>query len=287
MGIEDLKIKLLKTKIFIDNEYLDKYCELILQNCNQKKITHKTQIHHVLPKCYFTFIGEEIDNSNSNLVNLLYKDHILAHYYLCMCTEGEIKGKLVNAFFHLTSRKWKLEDFDPEKSLENYQELYEEWVSQIPNVRKGMAQTEEAKQKISKNMVGKNKGKKRSEEWISQKAQMLIGNQYRKGHIMSEESKQKISASNSGRKYSETSKQLISQKKTGYKYSEESKQRMRDAKRPSLYKKVRCIELDMVFESITAARKYFTDNPNNCTVSFCINGRQKTAFGYHWELVED
>lgn len=62
----------------------------------------------------------EIDNSKENLVNLYYKDHILAHYYLCLCTEGTFKGKLANSFFHLTSRRWKLKGFDPKNELKEY-----------------------------------------------------------------------------------------------------------------------------------------------------------------------
>lgn len=74
----------------------------------------------MLPKCYFISKGLNIDNSKENLVNLLYKDHILGHYYLCLCTEGVLQYKLANAFFHLVARKWKYEDFDPETDLSEY-----------------------------------------------------------------------------------------------------------------------------------------------------------------------
>ena len=131
-----LKQKLLNTNCFICNEHLNAYCELIVNNLTTKKEKYKTQIHHIIPKCYYNANSLDIDNSKTNLVNLFYKDHILTHYYLCMCAEGEIKYKLVNAFFHLTSRKWKLEDFDPEVDLENYQILYEEWCKNLNPMRK-------------------------------------------------------------------------------------------------------------------------------------------------------
>ena len=35
---------------------------------------------------------------------------------------------MANAFFHLTSRKWKYDNFNPETDLSEYQNLYEEWV---------------------------------------------------------------------------------------------------------------------------------------------------------------
>lgn len=48
-----------------------------------------------------------IDNSKENLVNLLYKDHILAHYYLFNCALGELKQKLSNAMIRFYSKPFK------------------------------------------------------------------------------------------------------------------------------------------------------------------------------------
>lgn len=42
MTVQELKEKLLATKCFIDNEYLDKYCELIKQNESTEKQENKT-----------------------------------------------------------------------------------------------------------------------------------------------------------------------------------------------------------------------------------------------------
>ena len=138
MAQQELKTKLLNTNYFIDNEYLDKYCKLIIDNLETKKEKYKTQSHHILPMCYFKSVKLEIDNSKENKVNLLYINHILAHYYLCLCTEGNFKYRLANGFFHLTSRKWKYEEFNPELDLSEYQKLHEEW-------RKSMAQEESRK----------------------------------------------------------------------------------------------------------------------------------------------
>jgi len=70
------KEKLLATNCFFDNEWLSKYNSLIIKNLNQKKIKFKTQKHHIIPRSIY------VDNSDANLVNLLYPEHILAHYYL-------------------------------------------------------------------------------------------------------------------------------------------------------------------------------------------------------------
>lgn len=91
MSYTKIKEKLLKTTYFIDNEFLDLYCSLIYSNLNTNKVRCKTQKHHILPKCYFKLLDEEIDNSSNNLVNLLFVDHLLAHFYLYKCTSGELK----------------------------------------------------------------------------------------------------------------------------------------------------------------------------------------------------
>lgn len=148
MKKEEIKEKLLRLGLFIDNEWLDKYCELIENNKNTKREKYKTQSHHIIPKCYYTMNKLKIDNSKENLVNLLYKDHILAHCYLCLCSEGNFHYKLVNAFTHLINRKWKYRIDDINNiDLNIYQKLYEEWVFYLEN-------NEERKNKISKNRKG-------------------------------------------------------------------------------------------------------------------------------------
>ena len=126
MEIQELKIKLLNTNYFIDNEYLDKYCELVKQNEFTKKQENKTNNHHILPKSYFKMLGLPVDNSPENLVHVLYKDHIIIHYYLCLCAKGNLKHRLANAFLHLVNRRWKYENFNPEVDLSEYQKIYEE-----------------------------------------------------------------------------------------------------------------------------------------------------------------
>lgn len=75
----------------LDNEYLDLYVELINSNLNKPKEKYKTQIHHIIPKYYFKDLNIPVDNSKNNLINLDYKDHIKAHYYLYKCSTGKYK----------------------------------------------------------------------------------------------------------------------------------------------------------------------------------------------------
>ena len=48
-------------------------------------------------------------------------------------------------------------------------------------------------------------------------------------------------------------------------------------------KKVRCVELDIVFDSIMEASEI--TGANRPHISDCLTGKRKTCGGYHWELV--
>ena len=82
----ELKDKLLSLGVFVDNEYLDKYCNLVKSNKDTKVEKYRTQVHHIVPKCYYKIYGLDIDNSKENKVNLLFKDHVRAHCYIVMCS---------------------------------------------------------------------------------------------------------------------------------------------------------------------------------------------------------
>ena len=49
----ELKTILLQLNIVEDNEYLDKYCELIETNKDTKRIKGKTHKHHIITKSYY------------------------------------------------------------------------------------------------------------------------------------------------------------------------------------------------------------------------------------------
>ena len=89
---------------FINNEYLQKYCLLIERNRHTKNFKG-TNKHHIIPKCWFKLHGEEIDNTTNNLVTLSYRDHVLAHYFLCLCTIDKLQYANQLALMCLTTRK--------------------------------------------------------------------------------------------------------------------------------------------------------------------------------------
>lgn len=118
---------------FIDNEYLKAYANLIERNLNTKQIPRKTNKHHIIPKCWFKLNKLDIDNSLSNLVNLKYREHILAHYYLCLCTKDSLQFANELAFQCLLSRKKKVNNYDNQliHQLPLYNYIYENYQNHI------------------------------------------------------------------------------------------------------------------------------------------------------------
>lgn len=159
-----LKTILLQLDVIEDNEYLDKYCELIEANKETEHIKGKTHKHHVIPKSYYKINNIDVNNTEDNLVNLLFKDHILAHYYLVLCSNN-LDFKYANelAFSYLTNNdKYPIKDNEKDilTSLPYYQKLYEEGCQIRARKNTGKKRTEETKQKMSEWQ----KGKPKSEE---------------------------------------------------------------------------------------------------------------------------
>ena len=86
----NLHDRLKSSKYFIDNFYLQKYIELISKHIKTKQVPKLTNKHHVIPKLWFKLNGLQVDNSISNLINIPYREHVLAHYYLCLCTTNPL-----------------------------------------------------------------------------------------------------------------------------------------------------------------------------------------------------
>ena len=86
----------------------------------------------------------------------------------------------------------------------------------------------------------------------------------RGGHLCTNETKQKISKS-----------------KLGHPVSEDTKEKLRKA----FSKPILCIETGKIFSSITEAANSI--NLSKASISSVINGRNKTAGGYHWKLCDN
>jgi len=62
---------LLSTNCFIKNSEFFEYIDLIVKSSIDNTVDG--QIHHIVPRCYFSSINKPIDNSDLNTVKLSYK----------------------------------------------------------------------------------------------------------------------------------------------------------------------------------------------------------------------
>lgn len=111
----------------------------------------------------------------------------------------------------------------------------------------------------------------------------------------------KIGDKSRGHRLTDEVKERISQKKKGtpsptkgVPHTEETKEKLSKLmKAKSVGKKVRCVETKKIFDSIRDAEIFM--NPNEpykkikekTNIGMVCNGRSHTAYGYHWEFVED
>ena len=247
----NIKDELLKTTCFIENEYLDKYVALIESNSEQPQICFKTTAHHIIPKYCFKIINKEVDNTSLNLVDILYKDHILAHFFLAQCSSTDVyKWYNYTAMNHISGNKFH--DTTITEAL-----LTTEYLEELQKLKEvSLLQTVKHFRKYANYTVSEAERKRRSEQltgyiYITKNGQdkmidPVLLNRYEaegwvkgRAYVMPVEARQKLSTSKMGHDVSEETKQKIKQARKeqakrfgepalGHKLSEESKQQMRD-----------------------------------------------------------
>lgn len=123
----------LKTyKYYIDNEYLIKYAQLIERNRRTPVRGKQTHKHHIVPKSWFKLTEAVINNDLNNLVNLPIREHILAHYYLCLCTEDPFRFANQLALVCLqTQKRINSVDLNLLHNLPMYNYIYEDYVLKL------------------------------------------------------------------------------------------------------------------------------------------------------------
>ena len=154
----------------------------------------------------------------------------------------------------------------------------EESRKKISESLKGKKLTGETRKKISKSL----KGRTLNEEHRKKISESL------KGRTFTEETKQKMSETMKGKKLTEETRKKISKIMKGRILSEETKQKMSETmkgKNNPNATKVYCVELDMVFNTVTEASEYVGCSISS--ISSVLTGKRKTAKGYHWIYAED
>lgn len=129
-----LKDNLLKTGYFIDNEWLDKYVELIK---NSAAVGY-TEKHHVIPvsvykyqyNCKTRYDAECIADKDPDnfLISLTFIDHCKAHLYLYNCSVDAIKHSNEVAFKTMVEDKVKVRNSDLTAAEE---QMLFEWKNKI------------------------------------------------------------------------------------------------------------------------------------------------------------
>lgn len=137
----DLKLILYKKYDFIDNEFFDQYLTLIL-NYDSTSLGYREK-HHIIPVMLYktdtiktrteALKIAEADKDNF-CVNLLFKDHCLAHYLLYNCTKDKIKSGNAAVIKFLNDMYIRLTKIDKKMQF-NYTdfELLQQYYNQIVN----------------------------------------------------------------------------------------------------------------------------------------------------------
>lgn len=206
---DQLKNILLSYNLVLDNEYLDKYCHLIIKNKDFKFKSKATQRHHFIPICYYKYeqnkkmkraeLVKIADSDINNFtVNVLYKDHLLLHYYLHLCSRDDwFAYANFNMLSFLNTDLKHLLDND---LLDNYQLNYEQMMSYQANKYK--AKRSDGLKRYYANL---------SEDQRKERFKNCKGSyKSRKGYRLSEEHKEKIRLKLLGRIFSEASRSKIS-----------------------------------------------------------------------------
>lgn len=149
LDIENLKKKLIDNGLCVDNEFLDKYCLLIINNKSTPKEKFKTHKHHIIPKLFYKMNKLPIDNSENNVVNLSYQEHVLAHCYLEMCLGSTtLKAKNYWGIIQLSHTYFPYDEL--QEVIKNADRL-EEIISQLRGLEKF---SEEHRKHLSEAMRG-------------------------------------------------------------------------------------------------------------------------------------
>jgi hypothetical protein len=173
--MKDLKLKLLATDYFEDTDFLDKYVDLIFINQHTLKDSFRTQSHHIVPRCLAEALGQEVDNSTGNLVNLIYRDHILAHYYLMRASKNQsFRANMAYSVQFVIAAISDKTEAEILKELPQIQECYEIMrqakltYKHSDEVKVKLAISTSGRAHISKNGINKNVKIDELQNWLDQ-----------------------------------------------------------------------------------------------------------------------
>lgn len=142
-NLRDFLIQQLSTLKVKNQDKVEEYVDYCLNNKLETPIKFKSNLHHILPKAK-SLPFSEYKNLNEcpwNGVNLLYKDHYIAHSILAEA----ISSRAISQAWHVMN----ITSDDTHITPELYQTLYEEHKRAISEFNTGRKRSEETKQNIS------------------------------------------------------------------------------------------------------------------------------------------
>lgn len=195
MDATKLRELLLSFGIFEDNSFLNKYIDLIVSNQHRKPEKFKTQNHHIVPLHVYKYLGIAEDDSPSNLVTLLYTDHVKAHFYLYNCASAiNIKrANFASLKFIVHNQHVPESEADLLLAIPGYQQMYDEYCVLNSELQKGVQAGEK------NGFYGKKHTEATRKKMSEHHARLSGPNHPCYGKHISEEAKAKISKRNTGR----------------------------------------------------------------------------------------
>lgn len=77
----------------VESEFFEEYMRIIEKNRDQpKKRTSGRQLHHIIPRSFFKRRGENVDNTENNIVSLSQSEHWLSHWLIWQCALAGLRG---------------------------------------------------------------------------------------------------------------------------------------------------------------------------------------------------
>lgn len=173
-----IKNKLLELDIFIENEYFNRYVDLISNAIGRQYIKSKTQKHHIVPRSYYKENNLPLDDTVDNKVNLFHYEHILAHWYLYKCAKTDyfIYANCYALLYMLRINNLPESEEDLITQAINYGEVYTDFCHRQSLKYKGKSPGNKGKKvspELRQKLSNAHKGKKRSEESLRKQSETL------------------------------------------------------------------------------------------------------------------
>ena len=191
----ELRNTLLSFNVFLENEFFEKYINLIIDNQHTRSEKFKTQNHHIIPLHVYKYLNLPENNTKSNIVVLHYKDHVLAHFYLFNCTSNKQIKRANYAALQYIVHNHQVPKNESELLLKlpEYQKMYDEYCILNSELQKGVQVGEK------NGFYGKHHDEATRKKMRESSPHLSGENHPMYGKHLSETAKQKISKANSGR----------------------------------------------------------------------------------------